>query len=74
MTDFNIFTKMPKNARDLDKFIVAKGFKKLSNKSPNLVTLLTSIIKQNLRQQNKVLLVPLQNIPKNNQIVLICWE
>ena len=33
--------KMPKNVRDLDKLIVAKGFKK-SNKSPNLVTLLKS--------------------------------
>ena len=32
---------MAKNVRDLDKLIVAKGFKKLpkSNKSPNLVTL-----------------------------------
>ena len=30
---------MPKNVRDLDKLIVAIGFKK-SNKSPNLVTLL----------------------------------
>ena len=33
--------KMPKNVRDLDKLIVAKGFKK-SNKSPNLVTLVVS--------------------------------
>ena len=29
--------KLPKNVRDLDKLVVAKGFKKL----PNLVTLLT---------------------------------
>ena len=34
--------KMPKNVGDLDKLIVAKGFKSCpkSNKSPNLVTLL----------------------------------
>ena len=33
--------KLPKNVRDLDKLIVAKGFKSCpkSNKSPNLVTL-----------------------------------
>jgi len=30
MIDFNTFTKLPKNVRDLDKLIVAKGFKKLS--------------------------------------------
>ena len=29
MIDFNIFTKMPKNVRDLGKLIVAKGFKTL---------------------------------------------
>ena len=31
--------KLPKNEEDLGKLIVAKGFKNLSNKSPNLVTL-----------------------------------
>ena len=42
MIYFDTFTKMPKNVGDLDKLIVAKGFKKLpkSNKLPNLVTLL----------------------------------
>ena len=29
MIDFNTFTKMPKNVRDLVKLIVAKGFKKM---------------------------------------------
>ena len=29
MIDFNTFTKMPKNVGDLDKLIVAKGFKEL---------------------------------------------
>ena len=35
--------KLLKNVGDLDKLIVAKGFEKLpkSNKSPNLVTLVT---------------------------------
>ena len=27
MIDFNTFTKLPKNVGDLDKIIVAKGFK-----------------------------------------------
>ena len=35
MIDFDTFTKMPKNVRDLGKLIVAKALKK----SPNLVTL-----------------------------------
>ena len=29
MIDCNTFTKLPKNVGDLDKLIVAKGFKKL---------------------------------------------
>ena len=29
MNEFDIFTKLPKNVKDLDKLIVAKGFKKL---------------------------------------------
>ena len=29
MIDFDPFTKMPENVRDLDKLIVAKCFKKL---------------------------------------------
>ena len=29
MIDFNTLQKLPKNVRDLGKFIVAKGFKKL---------------------------------------------
>ena len=29
MIDFETFTKLPKNERDLGKVIVAKGFKKL---------------------------------------------
>jgi len=29
MIDFDTFTKMPKNAGDLGKLVVAKGFKKL---------------------------------------------
>ena len=29
MVDFNTFKKLPKNVGDLDKLIVAKGFKKL---------------------------------------------
>ena len=39
--DFNIFKKLSYNVGDLDKLIVAKGFKSCpkSNKSPNLVTL-----------------------------------
>ena len=40
---------MPKNVRDLDKLIVAKGF----NKSPNLVTLVT---KPTLKTRSDVLL------------------
>ena len=38
--------KLPKNVRDLDKLIVSKGFEKLPKvqKSPNLVTLLTTVI------------------------------
>ena len=30
MVDFKTFTKLPKNVGDLDKLIVAKGFKKLT--------------------------------------------
>ena len=30
--------KLPKNVGDLGKLIVERGFKKLPNKSPNLVT------------------------------------
>ena len=33
--------KLPKNGEDLGNLIAAQGFKKLSNKSPNLVTLFT---------------------------------
>ena len=33
---------LPRNVGDLGKLIVAKGFKKLSKKSPNLVTLAPS--------------------------------
>ena len=33
--------KLPKNVGDLGKLIVAKGFEKLPNKSPNLITLVT---------------------------------
>ena len=29
MNEFDTFKKLPKNVRDLDKLIVAKGFKKL---------------------------------------------
>ena len=29
MIDFDTFTKMPKNVRDLGKLVVAKGFKNL---------------------------------------------
>ena len=29
MNDFDTFTKMPKNGRDLGKLIIAKSFKKL---------------------------------------------
>ena len=38
--NFDTFTKLPKNVRDLGKLIVAKGLKKLPKvqKSPNLVT------------------------------------
>ena len=35
--------KLPKNVKDLDKIIAAKGFKK-SNKLPNLVTLPPSVL------------------------------
>ena len=45
MKDFNTFTKLLKNVGDLDKLVVAKGFKK-SNKSPNLVTLLIGMQKK----------------------------
>ena len=40
--------KLPKNVRDLDKLIVAKGFKKLPKvqKSLNLVTLAVTKVKQ----------------------------
>ena len=41
---FTPLQKLPKNVRDLDKLIVAKGFKSCPkpNKSPNLITLYAS--------------------------------
>ena len=41
MIDFDTFTNLPKNVRELGKLIVAKSFKTCpkSNKSPNLITL-----------------------------------
>ena len=39
INDFDTFTKIAYNVGDLGKLIVAKGFEKLSNESPNLVTL-----------------------------------
>ena len=43
---FDTLQKLPKNVRDLGKFNVAKGLKKLpkSNKSPNLVTLPGTVV------------------------------
>ena len=42
---FTPLQKLPKNVGDLDKLVVAKGFKKLpkSNKLPNLVTLVPTV-------------------------------
>ena len=44
MIDFDNFTQLPKNVRDVGKLIVAKGFKSCPkfNQSPNLVTLGTA--------------------------------
>ena len=43
MMEFDTLKKLPKNVGDLGKLIVAKGLKKSpkSNKSPNLVTLIS---------------------------------
>jgi len=43
---------LPKNVGDLDKLIVAKGFKSgpKSNKSPNLVTLDKGVLKERKKE------------------------